>query len=73
MNERELMEQEIRDLTCDLSSSNSDIGDWKIAKCMEYITLGKEAPYDLAELSEKRQAVRDKINELQDKLENMSD
>lgn len=71
MNERERMEQEIRDLESKLSCTTSDIGDWKIAKVMEYQLVGKESPYDIKELNKKRQAVRDRINELQKALEKL--
>ena len=43
-------------------------GDWKIAKCYEYALIGLPAPYDITELNAKRQAVRDEINELEEKL-----
>lgn len=59
MTERELMEQEIRDLTCDLTAD-----DYKIIKYTEYVTAGKPAPYDINDLYAKRQAKRDRINEL---------
>lgn len=32
------IEQKIRDLKTKLSCQESDIGDWKIAKCIEYST-----------------------------------
>ena len=69
--EREIMdiEAEIRCLTSNLSASSSDIGDWKIIKCYEAKLMNKEEPYNLVELMEKRQAARDRINELQTKLE----
>ena len=60
MSEREQMEQEIRDLTCDLTAE-----DYKVIKCVEYQATGKDTPYDLAALSVRRQAIRDRINELQ--------
>lgn len=68
--EREIKEQEIRNLTSQLTSTASDIGDWKIAKYNEYILAGEEAPYDIEELHSARQAVRDEINALQEELEN---
>mgnify|MGYP001142465857 CR=1 FL=1 len=49
---RNEIEQKIRDLKTRLSCQESDIGDWKVAKCMEYSTLGLEAPYDFQELHE---------------------
>ena len=58
-------EQLVRDLTQKLSSSVSSVGDWKVAKCMEYQAMGLEMPYDLASLHAARQDVRDEINTLQ--------
>ncbi len=39
--------------------------DYKIVKCSEYQLAGIELPYDIAGLHEDRQALRDKINELE--------
>ncbi len=73
MDEKQIIEQKIRDLKSTLYSSASDIGDWKIAKCMEYSMCGETAPYDIAELNKKRQAVRDEINELEEQLSTMEE
>lgn len=43
-----------------------DNTDYKIIKCSEYQLAGLELPYNIAELHEKRQTLRDKINELQE-------
>lgn len=59
---------EICNLKCSLESVASDFGDWKIAKNQEYIQVGLEPPYDIQELHQKRQAVRDRINELEQEL-----
>lgn len=48
-----------------LASSESEIGDWKIAKIQEYQLLGLQVPYSVEELHKKRQEVRNKINELE--------
>lgn len=66
-------EQEIRELEASLSSAASDIGDWKIAKSMEYQAMGLEPPYNMEELHRKRQAVRDRINELQEEVSQMQE
>lgn len=66
--EKQKKQQEICDLTSHLSSAYSDIGDWKIIKIYEARLLGKEDPYDLNELMAKRQAARERINELQSEL-----
>lgn len=39
--------------------------DYKITKCYEASLLGQELPYDVAALHTERQALRDKINELE--------
>lgn len=57
-------QQEIFLLTAELESSASPIGDWKIAKYYEHVLAGLPAPYDIQELHTKRQAIRDRINEL---------
>ena len=66
---REQKEQEIRNLTSQLTSTASDIGDWKIAKYNEYVLAGEEAPYDIDELHAARQAIRDEINAIQAELD----
>lgn len=50
----------INEFKADLESS-----DYKIIKCFEYSLLNLELPYDLESLHEERQAMRDKINELE--------
>ena len=65
---RNEIEQKIRDLKTRLSCQESEIGDWKIAKCIEYSTLGMEPPYDLQELHGQRQLVRDEIGALEEEL-----
>lgn len=70
--QRESYEQEIRNLQCDLTSSTSPIGDWKLAKAQEYAMFKREIPYDMADYHSKREAVRARINELQSLLESES-
>ena len=67
------IDQKIRDLKTKLSCQESDIWDWKIAKCIEYSTLGMESPYDLQELHRQRQIVRDEIGALEDELAKCKD
>lgn len=55
-------------LQSQLSSTVSPIGDWKIIKCYEAKLLNQPLPYDIEELMQQRQEVRDKINELQKQL-----
>ena len=39
--------------------------DYKVIKCQECALAEKPLPYDVEKLHEERQAIRDKINELQ--------
>lgn len=55
---------EIQSLKDDLSAS-----DYRIMKCYEASLIGEELPYDIDLLSADRQAKRDRINELEVKLE----
>lgn len=66
--DRERIESEIRTLTSKLDAPTSDIGDWKIIKIYEARLSSESDPYDYEELKAARQAVRDKINELQAQL-----
>ena len=45
--------------------------DYMIIKCAEAQILGVEMPYNVAELHEQRQALRDKINKIEVELEKM--
>ena len=67
--DRERIESEIRTLQSKLDAPTSDIGDWKIIKIYEARLSGESDPYNYEELKAARQAVRDKINELQSQLE----
>ena len=67
--ERAKIENEIRTLISKLDAPSSPIGDWKVVKCYEAKLQEKPLPYNLNELMEERQAVRDRINELQSQLE----
>ena len=42
--------------------------DYKVIKCAEAMAIGVELPYDVANLHNERQALRDKINELEEQL-----
>ena len=66
--DRERIESEIRTLQSKLDAPTSDIGDWKIIKIYEARLSGESDPYNYEELKAVRQAVRDKINELQAQL-----
>ena len=66
--DRERIESEIRTFQSKLDAPTSDIGDWKIIKIYEARLSGESDPYNYEELKAARQAVRDKINELQAQL-----
>lgn len=51
---------QIEELKIQLSFS-----DYKVIKCMEAQLLGEEMPYDIEAVHAERQAIRDKINELE--------
>ena len=44
--------------------------DYKVIKCAEAIAVGVELPYDAKALHKERQALRDKINELESEVQN---
>lgn len=58
-----LLLSEIERLKSELQES-----DYKVIKCAEALTIGAEMPYDVASLHKVRQALRDKINELEKQL-----
>jgi hypothetical protein len=71
--ENDAISAEIRALVSSLDAPTSPIGDWKIVKIYEARLKGEPDPYDYEELSAQRQAVRDRINELQAQLEQSND
>ena len=50
-----------------------DSTDYKIIKDYEYSQVGLETEYDMAELHQERQELRDEINALEEKLNNILD
>ena len=44
--------------------------DYKVIKCAEAMAVGAEMPYNVTELHNERQALRDKINELESEVQN---
>ena len=64
----ELMDRrymEIERLKSELQES-----DYKVIKCAEAICLNAELPYNMTALHKERQALRDKINELESEVQN---
>lgn len=55
----------IAELKDRLTSNDSEIGDYRITKCYEASLMGLNMPYDMTELYQKRQNVRDEINRLE--------
>ena len=56
---------EIEHLKSELQES-----DYKVIKCAEAICLNAELPYNMTELHNERQALRDRINELESEVQN---
>ena len=44
--------------------------DYKVIKCAEAMAVGAEMPYNMTTLHKERQALRDKINELESEVQN---
>ena len=64
----ELMDRrymEIERLKSELQES-----DYKVIKCAEAMAVGAEMPYNMTALHKERQALRDKINELESEVQN---
>lgn len=61
--EQEEYEKEIVQLKAELSAT-----DYQVIKCSEASLLGEELPYNVSELHATRQALRDRINQLESKL-----
>ena len=60
-----LLLSEIERLKSELQES-----DYKVIKCAEAMAVGAELPYNMTELHKERQALRDKINELESEVQN---
>ena len=58
-----LLLSEIERLKSELQES-----DYKVIKCAEAMAVGAEMPYNVTELHKERQALRDKINELESEV-----
>ena len=60
------------ELILDIESLKSELqaSDYKVIKCAEAICLNEELPYNITELHNERQALRDKINELESEVQN---
>lgn len=56
-------EREIKALKSSIEAS-----DYKVIKCYEASLMGEELPYNIEELHKERQLIRNRINELEEKL-----
>lgn len=70
---KQMKQQEVLNLMAALGSNSSKIGDWKVIKIYEARLKGEADPYDVDELMQSRQEVRDRINELQAEIATMDD
>lgn len=74
LSEEQKAELEKRKQIADISSQISSLKmlisdtDYQIIKTYEYSLVGKESEYDIESLHKERQALRDKINELEEQL-----
>ena len=61
-----------RELILDIESLKSELqeSDYKVIKCAEAMAVGAEMPYNMKALHKERQALRDKINELESEVQN---
>jgi hypothetical protein len=64
--ERDRRSELILDVEC--LKSELQESDYKVIKCAEAMAVGAEMPYDVASLHKVRQALRDKINKLEQQL-----
>ena len=65
--------EELRDrryMEIERLKSELQASDYKVIKCAEAICLNAEMPYNITALHNERQALRDKINELEKALNN---
>lgn len=60
-----IVQKKISDLKESLTSTDSSIGDYRITKCYEASLIGLDMPYNVADLHQARQAVRNEINQLE--------
>ena len=60
------------ELILDIESLKSELqeSDYKVIKCSEAMAVGEELPYNMTALHKERQALRDKINELESEVQN---
>jgi hypothetical protein len=62
-NEQEQQKQQIKKLQTQIAAT-----DYQIIKCYEYSLAGLELPYDIQELHNSREAIREQIRELEEQI-----
>ena len=62
-NEQEQQKQQIKKLQAQIAST-----DYQVIKCYEYSLAGLELPYDIQELHNSREAIREQIRELEEQI-----
>ena len=60
------------ELILDIEYLKSELqdSDYKVIKCVEAMAVGADMPYNMTALHNERQALRDKINELESEVQN---
>ena len=69
-NERVVDDNGLRLSEIERLKSELQESDYKVIKCAEAMAVGADMPYDVASLHNERQALRDKINELESEVQN---
>lgn len=69
-NERVVDDNGLRLSEIERLKSELQESDYKVIKCAEAMAVGANMPYDVASLHKERQALRDKINELESEVQN---
>ena len=69
-NERVVDDNGLRLSEIERLKSELQESDYKVIKCAEAMAVGADMPYDVASLHKVRQALRDKINELESEVQN---
>lgn len=64
----DILENEKRLLIADLTAPNSEVGDWKVIKNIEFYLAGLDTPYSPIELHESREKIRKKINDIEKEI-----
>ena len=63
VDDNELLLSEIERMKSELQES-----DYKVIKCAEAMAVGEELPYNMTELHNERQSLRDKINKFESEV-----